>query len=255
MNVPQVALYALPDIPEIQAGDDLVGIVLDAVERAGLEVRDGDVIVVTQKIVSKAEGRAIDLGDVQPSPQAQNLAAATGKDARLVEVILRESRGVVRQRGGVLIMETRHGWLCANAGVDRSNVAASGVEVALPLPVDPDASARRIREGVMRITGVDVAVIITDTHGRPWRLGGMNVALGVAGMLPIWDLRGRPDMFGHTLRVTTVARADELAAAAGLVSGQASERLPVVLIRGVTYPRGEGRATDIQRAPEKDLFR
>jgi coenzyme F420-0:L-glutamate ligase/coenzyme F420-1:gamma-L-glutamate ligase len=152
-------------------------------------------------------------------------------------------------------METHHGWLCANAGVDRSNVTDSDAEIALLLPVDPDASARYIREGLMRATGADIAVIVTDTHGRPWRLGGMNVALGVAGMSPIWDLRGRPDMFGHTLRVTTVARADELAAAAGLVTGQASERLPVVLIRGVVYPRGDGRATDIQRAPEKDLFR
>jgi coenzyme F420-0:L-glutamate ligase/coenzyme F420-1:gamma-L-glutamate ligase len=255
MNPPQVILYALPGIPDIQVGDDLVAIVLDAVERAGLDVQDGDVLVVTQKIISKAEGRAVDLSDVQPSTEAQDLAAATGKDPRLVEVILRESRGVIRQRGGVLIMETRHGWLCANAGVDRSNVAASDTEVALPLPVDPDASARRMREGVMRATGVDIAVIITDTHGRPWRLGGMNLALGVAGMLPIWDLRGHPDMFGHTLRVTTVARADELAAAAGLVTGQASERLPVVLVRGAVYPRGDGRATDIQRAPEKDLFR
>jgi coenzyme F420-0:L-glutamate ligase / coenzyme F420-1:gamma-L-glutamate ligase len=255
MNVPQVALYTLPDIPDIQAGDDLVFVVLNAIERAGLNFQDGDVLVVTQKIVSKAEGCAVALNDVHPSPQAQDLAAATGKDPRLIEVILRESRGVVRQRGGVLIMETRHGWLCANAGVDRSNVTTSDTEVALPLPVDPDASARHLREGLMRATGADIAVIVTDTHGRPWRLGGMNVALGVAGMLPIWDLRGHPDMFGHTLRVTTVARADELAAAAGLVTGQASERLPVVLIRGVAYPRGDGRATDIQRVPEKDLFR
>ncbi len=255
MNLPQVTLYALPGIPEIQAEDDLVAIVLEAVDRAGLEIQSGDVLVVTQKVVSKAEGRVIDLGTVHPSPKAQDLAVATGKDPRLVEVILRESRDVIRQREGVLIMETRHGWRCANAGVDRSNVVASDTEIALPLPVDPDASARCMREGVMQATGADIAVIITDTHGRPWRLGGMNVALGVAGMLPIWDLRGHPDMFGHMLRVTTVARADELAAAAGLVTGQASERLPVVLIRGAAYPKGDGRATDIQRAPEKDLFR
>jgi hypothetical protein len=164
---PQIALYALPGIPNVQAGDDLVQLILDALERVGLTLTDGDVVVVTQKIVSKTEGCAVALADVEPSPEAIALAAATDKDPRLVEVILRGSRGVVRQREGTLIMETQHGWICANAGVDRSNVSGPEGEIALTLPVDPDASAQRIREGLMSATGADVAVIITDTHGRP----------------------------------------------------------------------------------------
>ncbi len=161
----------------------------------------------------------------------------------------------MRQRGGVLITETHHGWICANAGVDRSNVAGPEGEVALPLPHDPDAAARKIRDDLREATGADIAVIVSDTHGRPWRVGTVNLALGVAGMLPVADLRGQPDRYGYTLRVTTVARADELAAAAGLVTGQAAEGIPVVLIRGTGYPRGEGRAVDMQRPPEQDLFR
>ncbi len=255
MTKPQIALYALPGIPDVQAGDDVARLILDALRRAGLALVDGDVVVVTQKIVSKAEGCAVRLADVEPSPEAQALAAATDKDPRLVEVILCSSRGVVRQREGTLITETRHGWICANAGVDRSNVAGPEGDIALTLPEDSDASAQHIRDALMAATGADVAVIISDTHGRAWRLGTVNVAIGVAGMLPIADLRGQPDMFGYTLRVTTVARADELAAAAGLVTGQAAEGLPVVLIRGADYPHGDGRAKDMQRPPEKDLFR
>lgn len=255
MTKPQIALYALPGIPDIQAGDDIAQLILDALKRANLTLTDGDVVVVTHKIVSKAEGCAVKLADVEPSPEAQILAAATDKDPRLVEVILRGSRGVMRQREGTLIMETRHGWICANAGVDRSNVAGPDGDIALTLPENPDASAQHIRAGLVAATGADVAVIITDTHGRAWRLGTVNVAIGVAGMLPIADLRGQPDMFGYTLRITTVARADELAAAAGLVTGQAAEGLPVVVIRGADYPHGDGRATDMQRPPEKDLFR
>ncbi len=255
MPQPHIALYGLPDIPQIKAGDDVAQLILDALKRAQLTLLDGDVVVVTHKIVSKAEGCAVKLVDVEPSPEAQALAAATDKDPRLVEVILGGSRGVVRQREGTLIMETRHGWICANAGVDRSNVSGPEGDIALTLPEDPDTSAQRIRTALVAATGADVAVIITDTHGRAWRLGTVNVTIGVAGMLPIADLRGQPDMFGYTLRVTTVARADELAAAAGLVTGQAAEGIPVVLIRGADYPRGDGRATDMQRAAEKDLFR
>ncbi len=255
MSIPQITLYGLPDIPRVRAGDDVAQLILEALKRAELTLLDGDVVVITHKIVSKAEGCAVRLTDVEPSPQAIALAAETNKDPRLVEVILRSSRGVVRQREGTLIMETRHGWVCANAGVDRSNVSGPEGEIALTLPEDPDASARRIREKLLAATGADVAVIISDTHGRAWRLGTVNVAIGVAGMLPIADLRGQTDMFGYTLRVTTVARADELAAAAGLVIGQAAEGLPVVVIRGAAYPRGDGRATEMQRPVEKDLFR
>ncbi len=255
MPAPQLALYALRTLPNIQAGDDLTALLLAALHNESLTLSDGDVLVVTQKIVSKSEGCAVPLETVIPSPEAHRLAAAAQKDPRLVEVILQGSRGVVRQSGPVLIMETRHGWICANAGVDRSNVAGPEGEIALPLPVDPDASAHRIRAALRQATGADIAVIISDTHGRPWREGTVNVALGVAGMLPLADLRGQPDMFGYTLQVTVVARADELAAAAGLLMGQAAERIPVVLIRGADYPRGDGRAVTMQRPPERDLFR
>lgn len=248
-----VELYGLPGLPDIAPGDDLTALILEGLARGALSLHDGDVLVVTQKIVSKAEGRTVDLTTVTPSPAAHQLAAAADKDPRLVEVILRESKGVIRQRGPVLITETHHGWICANAGVDRSNVR--GEDVALPLPEDPDASARRLRTGLRAATGADVAVIVSDTHGRPWREGTVNLALGVAGIRPIDDLRGRPDRHGYVLRVTTVARADELAAAAGLVTGQAAEGLPVVLIRGADYPQGEGSATEMQRPVEKDLFR
>jgi len=255
MTTPQIALYALPGIPNMQAGDNIAHIILEALKRAALALQDNDVLVVTQKIVSKAEGNAVNLDTVIPSKRAQDLAEATRKDPRLVEVILQGSRNVVRQREGLLVMETKHGWICANAGVDRSNVAGPEGNIALPLPVDPDASARAIRAELIEATGADIAVIISDTHGRAWRLGALNLALGVAGMAPIADLRGQTDRFGYVLRSTTVARADELAAAAGLVTGQAAEGLPVVLIRGANYPRGDGRAVDMQRPANKDLFR
>ncbi|MBN1876378.1 MAG: coenzyme F420-0:L-glutamate ligase [Anaerolineae bacterium] len=251
----QITLYGLPGIPNIQAGDDLVQVILDALRDADQELQDGDVLVITQKIVSKAEGRAIPLETVTPSRKAEKVAHTTGKDPRLVEVILQNSRNIVRQRDNLLITETRHGWICANAGVDRSNVRGPEGNVALPLPINPDASATLIREELRATTGKDVAVIISDTHGRPWRVGTVNLAIGVAGMLPLEDQRGQQDMFGYTLRATIIARADELAAAAGLIMGQAAERLPVVLIRGAKYPRGRGRAIDLQRAPEQDLFR
>lgn len=248
-------LIALRGIPEVQPGDDLVSLILTALNQEQIQLQDGDVLVITQKIVSKAEGCFIDLRDIAPSPQAQVLAEETGKDARLVEVILQQSRSVVRRRHGTLITETHHGWICANAGVDRSNVGGEESEVVLTLPRDPDASARKLRDGLMAATSAKIAVIISDTHGRPWRLGTVNLALGVAGMQPILDLRGQPDRCGYRLRSTTVARADELAAAAGLLSGQAAEGLPVVLIRGVTYRPGDGKAVDMQRPVEKDLFR
>lgn len=255
MTAAHLSLIALPGIPDIAPGDDLAAVILAALERAGLRLQDGDVLVITQKIVSKAEGRAVPLDAITPTETALALAEATGKDPRLTEVILQESRGVIRQRGGVLIMETHHGWICANAGVDRSNVKDAAGEVALLLPLDPDASARHIREALSAATGADIAIIISDTHGRAWREGTVNVAIGVAGMRPLADLRGQRDRYGYILRVTVVARADELAAAAGLLMGQAAEGVPVVLIRGADYPRGEGRAVEMQRPPERDLFR
>ena len=253
MQAGEIRLYALPGIPEVEYGDDLVAIITNAIDQAGWRLKNSDVLVVTQKIVSKSEGCTVDLSSIAASDAALKLAAETGKDPRLVEVILRESQQVVRQRPGTLIMETHHGWICANAGVDRSNVP--GDDVVLTLPVDPDLSARKLREGLMAATGADIAVIITDTHGRPWRLGAVNLAIGVAGMEPITDYRGKPDRSGYILHSTTMARADELAAAAGLLSGQADEGLPVILIRGAAYQRGDGQAVDMQRPVEKDLFR
>ena len=209
-------------------------------------------VVVTQKVVSKAEGRLVALADVTPSPQAQELAARLDKDPRLVELVLRESRRIVRAERGVLITETRHGFVCANAGVDASNVAGEGY-VSL-LPEDPDASAEGIRRRIKDLCGAEVAVIVSDTFGRPWREGHVNVAIGVAGMSPFADYVGQTDPYGYELRVTTIAVADELAAAAELVMGKL-ERVPAAIVRGYRYRPGPGRATDMVRPPERDLFR
>jgi coenzyme F420-0:L-glutamate ligase / coenzyme F420-1:gamma-L-glutamate ligase len=254
-NGMNVQVLAVSDLPEVHPGDDLVALILRGLDEAEMALQTGDVLVVTQKVVSKAEGCLVDLAGVQPSARARKVAADTGKDPRLVEVILRQSRGVIRWRKGVLITETHHGWICANAGVDRSNVAAPGRDVVLTLPEHPDRSAREIRDALNAATGADVAVIISDTHGRAWRLGTVNLAIGVAGMDPILDVRGQQDRFGYTMRVTQIARADELAATAGLLSGQAGEGLPVILIRGARYTRADGQAVDMQRPVEKDLFR
>lgn len=255
MKPSHITLTAIPDIPLIQPGDDLATVILDCAAAAGIEFRDGDILVVTQKVVSKVEGRAVHLEDVEPSDRARALAAQTGKNPRLVEVILREAQAVLRWRPGLIIAEHRLGWVCTNAGVDRSNVAPPGQEVVLPLPEDSDHSARQLRDRVRQSTGTDIAVVITDTHGRPFRLGAVGVAVGVAGLVPLTDLRGYPDLYGYKLRTTTVAVADELASAASLLMGQADEGRPVVLVRGVSYARREGRARDLQRPRERDLFR
>jgi len=247
----ELRVIPLPGLPEVRAGDDLPGLILAAAER-GPKIAARDVLVVTQKVVSKAEGRVVALADVTPSARAQKLAAETEKDPRLVELILRESRGIVRQRGPVLITETHHGFICANAGIDASNVGPEGV-VCL-LPEDPDRSARAIRDAVRERTGADVAVVISDTFGRPWREGHTNVAVGLAGMLPYVDYVGQVDPHGYELRVSTLCAADELAAAAELVQNKL-DGVPVAIIRGYDYPRGEGSAREIVRAREKDLFR
>ena len=246
-----VTITAVEGIPEVRAGDDLAALIHAAAERQGLAFEDGDVIVVTQKAVSKAEGRLVDLNDVAPSPLAVELATNWEKDPRHVEVVLRESKRIVRMDRGVIICETRHGFVCANAGVDASN-APDGRLVLLPL--DPDASARRIRDGLRRLAGADVAVIVSDTFGRPWRSGFTEVAIGVAGMLPIIDYVGKVDTQGRELRATWICVADELASAAELVTGKLN-RVPAALIRGYVVPRGEGSARDILREAEKDMFR
>lgn len=246
-----VSIQGIEGIPEIEAGNDLGRIIADACRAQGETLQDGDVLVVTQKAVSKSEGRFVNLADVEPSPLAIEIATPWEKDPRHVEVVLRESKRIVKMDRGVIIVETRHGLVCANAGVDASNVP--GGQLML-LPVDPDASARGIRESLRQHTGADVAVIVSDTFGRPWRAGYTEVAIGVAGMLPIIDYVGQIDTHGRELKATWICVADELASAAELVTGKVN-RVPVALIRGYAAPRGEGSAKEIVRAAELDLFR
>lgn len=250
----RIELLAIPHIPLLQPGDDLPGLVLAAAAADGMNWRDGDVLVVAQKIVSKAEGRLVHLPDVLPSPRAQELAGQTGKDPRLVEVILGESTEVLRVRPGLLVVEHRLGFVCANAGVDQSNVAGSD-DWALLLPADPDASARRLRDAIRAASGAEMAVIVSDSHGRAWRFGTVGVAIGVAGLHPLSDLRGQPDLAGRPLQITEVGTADEIAAAAGLLMGQAGEQRPAVLVRGAQFKAGEGRLQEILRPRDGDLFR
>jgi coenzyme F420-0:L-glutamate ligase/coenzyme F420-1:gamma-L-glutamate ligase len=248
----EVRVYGLDGIPEIKPGDDLVRIIGDAIEAGGTGLQEGDILVVTHKIVSKSEGRLVDLSTIEPSPLAEMFARRFDKDARQVEVVLRESVRIVRMERGVMICETRHGFVCANAGVDASNVP--GDDVVCLLPVLPDNSAAAIRDGLTARFGVAPAIIISDSFGRPWRRGITNVAIGVAGMLPVADYRGISDPWGHDLRVTIMAIADELASTAELVAGKTDAR-PVALIRGYDYPRGQGTGRDLVLDPEKDLFR
>ncbi|HTT06608.1 MAG TPA: coenzyme F420-0:L-glutamate ligase [Steroidobacteraceae bacterium] len=251
----ELRLIALPDFPLVQIGDDLAALTLAALARAGLALRGGDVLVYAQKVVSKAEGRQVALASVNPSARAQQLAGIVQKDARLVELVLREARRVVRAAKDVLIVEDRRGLIMANAGIDQSNVADTGATVAaqeqaLLLPEDPDASAAQLAARVGQLSGTQApAVIISDSFGRPWRLGTVGVAIGCAGLASLLDLRGRQDLFGRTLRVTVVAHADELAAAASLVMGQADEGRPVVLVRGLGAL--QSAATRAASAPER----
>ncbi len=253
---PDIALFAVPDLPLIGPGDDLAVILIDAMQRAGLAAIDGDVLVVAQKIVSKAEDRFVDLATVTPSPRAVELAGVVDKDPRMVEVILRESRGVIRARAGMLIVEHRAGTIMANAGVDHSNVApADGREVVLLLPLDADASAASLRDRLEAHFRCRLAVIVNDSFGRAWRRGTVGVALGASGLPALLDMRGRPDLFGRTLRVTETGLADELAAAASVLMGQAAEGRPAVLLRGVDISGDSATAATLIRPAEQDLFR
>jgi coenzyme F420-0:L-glutamate ligase/coenzyme F420-1:gamma-L-glutamate ligase len=249
-----LCIRPLTGLPAVEAGDDLAALLLGALRRAGLTLADGDVLVVAQKVVSKAEGRFVDLATVVASPEAARLAGVTGKDPRLVQVILDQSRAVLRAAPGVLIVETRHGFVCANAGVDQSNVGRGPGWVTL-LPADPDASARRLRAALERATGARLAVVVNDSHGRPWRQGVLGLAIGAAGLAAVDDLRGRLDLFGRPLTATTVGVVDALAAAAGLVMGQADEGVPAVLVRGAQVPPGDEGAVAVQRPRAEDLFR
>ena len=235
--------------PEVRPGDDLEALVVGAV---GETLRPGDVLVVTHKVMSKAEGRLVDLGTVEPSALAEEYAARWGKDPRQIEVVLRESRRVVRMDRGVVISETRHGFVCANAGVDASNVP--GENMVCLLPADPDGSAARLREALHGRLGVEVAVVVSDSFGRAWRFGITDVAIGVSGMDPLADYRGQNDPHGYPMEASVLAVADELAAAAELVMGK-TDGVPIAIVRGYEYPRGEGTGEDLLMPPERDMFR
>jgi len=249
-------LSAVPGIPMVKPGDDLAAIMITAVEGADCVPGDGDVVVVAQKIVSKAEGRYVDLATVSPSPRAAELAAEVDKDPRLVEVILSESARIVRQRPGVLIVEHRAGYVMANAGVDRSNIdPAAGEEPVLLLPADSDAAAEALRARLSGHFGVRLGVIVSDSFGRPWRRGIVGVALGAAGIPALVDRRGEPDLSGAPLRITETALADELAAAASLLMGQGGEGHPVVIVSGLPVAEISIPVSALIRAPAEDLFR
>lgn len=252
MKKGSLTILGLRYIPQVGLGDNLGEIVVTAANKQGVQLKNDDVVVVAQKIVSKAEGRFVSLGDVKPSAKARRIAGAMKKDPRHIEVILRETKRVVRQRGAHLIVETRHGLVCANAGVDKSNV--EGEDVVTLLPMNPDSSARRIRRQIRESAGKVVSVIVSDTFGRPWRLGQTNVAIGLSGMRPLIDYRGTKDMFGYPLSVTRMAVADELAAAAELVMNKV-DGIPVAIIRGYSHPRARGSARQLVRSAKEDLFR
>jgi coenzyme F420-0:L-glutamate ligase/coenzyme F420-1:gamma-L-glutamate ligase len=252
----EVRITALPDFPLVAAGDDLAVMTVEALARGALQLRADDVLVFAQKVISKAEGRRVDLTTVTPGDRALSVAQTVQKDPRLVELILRESRRIVRAAKDVLIVEHRLGLIMANAGIDQSNVADSATgEFALLLPEDPDSSAARLRERLRAMTGCTPGVVISDSFGRPWRVGTVGVAIGCAGVPATLDLRGRTDMFGRPLRVTIVGHADEVASAASIVMGQASEARPVVLVRGLTSRAPAQPAAALIRPQQQDLFR
>ena len=250
-----VTLIPVSGLPLVQADDDLAQLIAAALERAGERLIEGDIVAVAQKIVSKAEGRAVRLATVTPGPRAREIAKAVGKDPRLVELILSESAAVVRTAPNVLIVEHRLGFVMANGGVDQSNVETSGGEAALLLPLDPDASAARLKAALESRHAVRLGVVVTDSFGRPWRNGVVGVCLGAAGIPALRDKRGAPDLFGRALRVTEIALGDEIAAAASLLMGAADEGIPVVIVRGLEYKGPDAPAAALIRDRALDLFR
>ncbi|MCP8315500.1 MAG: coenzyme F420-0:L-glutamate ligase [archaeon] len=248
----EIKIIGIKGIPEVKLGDDLANIIIDTIQRQGIKIMGRDVIVITHKIVSKAEGRIIDLKKINPSDFALKISKRRKKDPRMVEVILHEAKRIVRMERGVIIAETKHGFICANAGVDKSNV--KGEDMVSLLPIDPDKSARCIRDEIKRRLNADVAVIISDTFGRPWREGQTNIAIGVSGLEPMLDYRGKKDSYGYTLKVTAIAIADELASAAELVMGKL-RMVPIAIIRGYQYNEGKGSIKSLIRPRSRDLFR
>ena len=251
MSDSEVRILGIPGLPEVRPGDPLPQLLAEGLERMSLQLRPGDILVVAQKAVSKAEGRMVPLAKVTPSRLAEAWAGEWGRDPRVVELALSESRRIVRMERGVLVTETRHGFVCANAGVDLSN---SPAETAILLPEDPDRSASAVRDSLKEAAGVEITVIVADTFGRPWREGQVNVAIGMAGGGPLSDYRGKRDWFGRTLQSTCIARADEIASAAELVMGKL-RRVPAALVRGVRLDEGPGGGSMLVRPPEQDLFR
>ena len=251
MNVAKI--IGIEGLPIIKKGDNIAELICNTTERQGTPIQNGDILVVTHVIVSRAEGKVVNLDEVVPSEFAKTIAEPCEKDPALIEVILRESKSIRRMGDGKLITETKQGFVCANSGIDKSNVPGER-NVAL-LPEDSDSSAEKIRREIKRLTGCDVAVIVSDTHGRPLREGEINIAIGVAGIKPLRDRRGEKDLFGYVLRVKQTAIADELASAAELVIGQADEGVPAAIVRGYDYLKSESaRATELIRPKEKDLF-
>jgi coenzyme F420-0:L-glutamate ligase/coenzyme F420-1:gamma-L-glutamate ligase len=253
-------LFAVPGLPMVKPGDDLPALIVRHLEAGGERLEPGDIIVIAQKVVSKAEGRLVRVNDVQASEQAQELAATVGKDPRVIQVVLDDSRAVLRVRRGLLVVEQRSGWVCANAGVDRSNVQPDGESDYLALlPQDADASAGSIRNRLAELSSVDphrLAVIINDSHGRAWRIGTTGVCIGCAGLPPVWNQRGLHDLFGYELVASEECIADELAGAASLMMGQSNEGRPVIVVRGYQLPPvPPANAQAIQRPPETDVFR
>lgn len=251
-----LTLTALGGVPLVEAGDDLSSLVLQGLAASGEQLQAGDVVILAQKVVSKAEGRMVDLRDVRPSTRAIDMAREAGKDPRIVQLILDESTEVLRARSGVIVVEHRLGFVAANAGIDQSNVNQDGGDQhALLLPEDPDGTCKAIRQALCERTGIDVAVLIIDSFGRAWRNGTIGTAIGVSGIPGLLDMRGQPDLFGRQLHTTEVGMADELAAAASLIMGQSSEGRPIVLARGVPYARRDGSARELLRSRQRDLFR
>lgn len=253
-----LTLSVLSSVPLIQTGDNLASVLLKSLKLSGIELLDNDIFVIAQKIVSKAEGRLVNLTTVVPSDEANRLASLTEKDPRFVELVLQESKSVLRTRPGTLIVEHKIGFICANAGIDHSNVSGlwgNADDWVLLLPEDSDASARSIQADILTETGKNVGVLIIDSHGRAWRMGTVGVAIGCAGVPAVVDLRGTKDLFGYSLRITQVAAADELAAGASLIMGQAAEGSPVVHVRGFPYPLRDSSLRELIRPEDQDLFR
>ncbi len=253
-----LSLTPLKNIPLIRQDDNLADILLKSLQETNVELHNDDILVIAQKIVSKAEGRMVNIATITPSARARELAEESKKDARVVELMLQESNEVLRIRVGTIIVEHKLGFVCANAGIDHSNVSGGGnekEEYVLLLPEDPDQSARNIREQIKQKTGVNIGVMIIDSHGRAWRNGTVGICIGLSGIPALMDERGWKDLFGYTLQITVVGIADELAAAASLMMGQAAEGIPAVHVRGFPYPLGEGTLKELIRPKNQDMFR